>query len=186
MNNLSKTAPGLVMLFLCTVPVPAADRQLLHGHVPKAVSNLKLPPVGRLPATTTLQVAIGLPFRKQGGVSDFLNELYTPGSPNFRRFLTPNQFTEKFGPTEKDYQTLVDFARTNGLTVTCTHPNRKLLDITASVADIERVFHVTMRTYQHPTEARTFFAPDVEPSLDLAVPVLAISGLDSYILPRHL
>ena len=60
-----------------------------------------------------------------------------------------------------------------------------LLDVKASVADIERVFHVTMRVYQHPTEARTFFAPDVEPSLDLSIPVLHISGLDSYIIPHR-
>ena len=41
-----------------------------------------------------------------------------------------------------------------------------------------------MRVYQHPVEARTFFAPDVEPSLDLDTPVLAISGLDNYVRPR--
>ena len=41
-----------------------------------------------------------------------------------------------------------------------------------------------MHVYQHPTEARTFYAPDAEPSLDLAVPVLGISGLDNYALPR--
>jgi hypothetical protein len=38
--------------------------------------------------------------------------------------------------------------------------------------------------YQHPTEARTFFAPEAEPALDLETPVLAISGLDSYTRPR--
>jgi hypothetical protein len=33
-------------------------------------------------------------------------------------------------------------------------------------------------------EARTFFAPDVEPSVDLNTPVLAISGLDNYVKPH--
>jgi subtilase family serine protease len=181
LNNSTNPATGTYDL-----PAQAAERQILHGHVPRAVTDLKLPAIGRLPATTTLQLAIGLPLRNKEGFNNFLKDLYTPGSPNFRKYLTSPQFTEKFGPTEQDYQTLIEFARTNGLTVTCTHPNRKLLDIKASVADIERVFHVTMRLYQHPTEARTFFAPDVEPSLDLTVPVLAISGLDSYIIPHHL
>ncbi len=41
-----------------------------------------------------------------------------------------------------------------------------------------------MLVYQHPTEARTFFAPDVKPSLDLAVPIQGIEGLNNYSLPH--
>jgi len=70
------------------------------------------------------------------------------------------------------------------LTVTSLHSNRTLLDVSGSVADIEQAFQVTLRVYQHPREARTFYAPEAEPSLGLAVPVLHISGLDNYIVPR--
>ena len=71
------------------------------------------------------------------------------------------------------------------LTVTHTHSNRTLVDVSGSVADIEKAFHIHLQTYQAPVkEARTFFAPDVEPSLDLKTPVLAISGLDNYVKPR--
>src|SRR6185312_9491069 len=68
--------------------------------------------------------------------------------------------------------------------ITGLHSNRTLLDVNGSVADVEKTFHLNMRVYQHPKEARTFRAPDVEPSLDLAVPVLSISGLDDFNLPR--
>lgn len=174
-----------VALFaVCMMPARAAQRQILHGHVPRSVNHLKLSAIARLPSDAKLQLAIGLPFND--GLTNFLKDLYTPGNANFRKYLTPAQFTEKFGPSEQDYQALIEFAKTNGFAVTSTHPNRKLLDITASVADIERVFHVTMRLYRHPAEARTFYAPDVEPSLDLTVPVRAISGLDNYVMPHHL
>lgn len=49
------------------------------------------------------------------------------------------------------------------------------------MADIEKAFQVTLGVYQHPREARTFYAPEAEPSLDLAVPVLHISGLDKRV-----
>jgi uncharacterized repeat protein (TIGR03803 family) len=98
--------------------------------------------------------------------------------------LTAAEFAEQFGPTEQDYQAVMRFAEAHGLTVTGTHPNRTLLDVSGAVADIERTLHVRMRVYQHPTEARMFHAPDAEPSLDLAVPVLGISGLDDFILPH--
>ncbi|HEV7925489.1 MAG TPA: hypothetical protein VGR14_09045, partial [Verrucomicrobiae bacterium] len=38
--------------------------------------------------------------------------------------------------------------------------------------------------YQHPTENRSFFAPDREPSVEADLPLLSISGLDNAVLPR--
>ncbi len=165
-----------------TTSVLAAERKTLHGHVPAAVTNS--PAAGRLDSSKQLHLAVGLPLRNQAELDHLLQELYDPASTNYHHYLTPQQFTEKFGPTENDYQKLIDFAKAKNLTVTATHPNRTLLDITGSVADIEQACHVTLRLYQHPVEARTFFAPDVEPSLELDVPVLAISGLNNYKLPH--
>ncbi len=162
--------------------VRAADRQQLHGHVPSVAANLL--PTGRLEASKQLRLALALPLRDQDGLNQLLKELYDPASTNYHQYLTPAQFTERFGPTPEDYQKLIDFARANHLTVTGTHPNRTLLDVKAPVSDIERTFQVTMRLYQHPTEARTFFAPDVEPSVELDIPMLGISGLNNYVVPR--
>src|SRR5208282_4923773 len=45
-------------------------------------------------------------------------------------------------------------------------------------------FQVTLHTYKHPTEARQFYAPEVEPSVEAGLAVLDISGLNNYALPR--
>jgi hypothetical protein len=90
----------------------------------------------------------------------------------------------KFGPTEADYQAIVDFATTNGLQVKTRYGNRALLDVEGSVSDIEKALHISMRTYHHPTEARDFYAPDTEPSLDSGVQVLHVQGLDNFALPH--
>ena len=148
----------------------------LTGHVPAAVSRLQA--TGRLPATTNLNLAIGLPLRNQAALDSLLQQLYDPASPNYRQFLTPDEFTAQFGPTEQDYQKVVDFAQASGLTVTRTHGNRMLVDVSGKVSDIEKAFHVTMRTYQHPAEARQFYAPDVEPTVSTNLPILHVSGRD--------
>jgi subtilase family serine protease len=179
-------AISAVLLGLCALPAGAAERQIVRGHVPRAIADLGLSPLGRLPETEILQLGIGLPLRNPDELDRFLKELYTPGSRQFRKYLTPQQFTERFGPKAEDYRALRDFANANGLTVVHTFASRNLLNIKASVADIERVFHVKMLRYQHPTEAREFCAPDTEPTLDLAVPVLFISGLDNYKMPRRI
>lgn len=171
-----------VLCLLFGTSAQAQERQQLHGHVPAATANLVAN--GRPEPVKRLNLAIGLPLRNQDELSQLLRQLYDPASLNYRKYLTTPQFTEKFGPTEDDYQKVIQFAEANGLKVTARHPNRVVLDVEGTVSDIEKALHVTMRTYQHPTEARTFYAPDSEPSLDLPVPVLHISGLTNYSLPH--
>jgi kumamolisin len=60
------------------------------------------------------------------------------------------------------------------------------LDVKGSVASIEKALHVTMGLYQHPTENRTFYAPDREPALDLPFQLFRIAGLDNYSVPQPL
>ncbi len=173
---------ALVLPFTGSGQAPQDGRKLLHGHVPAAVAHLQ--PVGRLPASTNLQLAIGLPLRDPEGLTNFLRQLYDPASTNYHHYLTSEQFTERFGPSQKDYQTVIAFLEANGFKVIATHPNRLLVDVTGSVAAIERTFRVTLRLYPHPTEQRTFYSPDVEPSVPSGVPILDISGLENFMPPR--
>ena len=163
-------------------PVFGAGLKSLRGHVPKIVG--KLTAIGDLPATNELQLAIGLPLRDEAGLDDLLKEIYDPASPNYHRYLTPEEFTARFGPTAADYAAVQEFARTNGLKITGTHPGRVVLDVRASVKAIERTFHLKLRTYRHPREARDFYAPDTEPAADFPAAVLQVSGLDNYSLPQ--
>ena len=177
-------AGAATVILLLASPVRAADRQALHSHIPQAIADLSLQPIARLPGTNRLQLAIGLPLRNREALETLLEQIYDPTSPQYRHYLTPDEFTEKFGPTRQDYEAVINFAKSRGLTVVGTHPNRMLLDVSGSVANIEKTFHVALHVYRHPTQARTFFAPDVEPSVELTVPLLGISGLNNYTLPH--
>ena len=173
-----------ISILVLTQSALAADAALktLPGHVPEAAR--RLPARGNLPAANRLNLAIGLPLRDAKGLEDFLAQIYDPTSPNYRQYLTPDQFTTRFGPAEADYAAVTAFARRNNLTVTARHANRLLLDVSGSVADIQKAFHITLRVYAHPTEARDFYAPDSEPSVDASLPISDISGLNNYVLPR--
>ncbi|MEY4917795.1 MAG: hypothetical protein RL616_1708, partial [Verrucomicrobiota bacterium] len=163
---------------------PAAQKRLAAGHVPPAVAQGKVAPLNRLSATNELRLALALPLRDAAGLTNFLRDLYDPASPQFRHYLTPAEFTARFGPTPADYTAVLRFAKTNGLTVKATHPNRLLVDVTGKVSDVERAFHLRMNSFKHPKEKRNFFAPDAEPTVDATLPVFHISGLDNYSLPH--
>ena len=163
------------------MPATAAP-QVLNSHVLSITKRLA--PIRRLDGGARLYLSIGLPLRNRQELTNLLQSLYQPGNANFHHYLTPEQFAAQFGPSEADYQKVVAFAKSHGLTVRGIHPNRTLLDVSGSVGDIEKAFHVHMLVYHHPDKARTFFAPDVAPSLDLDTPVLAINGLNNYVRPR--
>jgi hypothetical protein len=170
------------VLFCGIVPVFGAGWKILPGHVPPVVSSLTAK--GLLPATNQLNLAIGLPLRDAPGLDDFLAQLYDPTSPNFRQFLTPEEATARFGPTEQDYEAVKNFARSNGLAVTTTYSNRLVLDVAGPAAAVEKAFHITLRTYRHPTEARDFYAPDTEPAVDAALPVVDVQGVSDFSRPH--
>ncbi len=174
----------IVALFflLHLLPANAASPQQLRDNVPSVVAHLS--PVARLSESKSLDLVITLPLRNQEQLTNLLRQIADPASPHYHHYLTPAEFAEQFGPAENDYQAVLAFARSNGLAITGRHANRTLLDVNGPVNAIEQAFHVHLHTYHHPTEARTFYAPDAEPTANLATPVLSISGLDNFILPR--
>lgn len=159
----------------------AAGRVNLSGHRPAAVENLS--PAGSLPTTNTLPLAIGLPLRNQTDLENTIRDLYNPANPRFRKFLTAEEFTVKYGPTEADYRQVVRFARSHGLTIVGEHRNRVVLDVEGSVSNIQEAFQVTINTYRHPSRSKAFFAPDREPSVPTNVPVADMWGLTDYAPP---
>lgn len=162
-------------------PGVTVGAQELHGHLTPAMR--KAPLVERLPVSTKLHLAIGLPLRKQSQLNATLSDIYNPGSPNFHHYLTAKQFAETYGPSNVDYQAVVDFARAKGLAVNKTFANRVLLEVSGARDIVEKAFYVTMNNYKRP-DGTIFYAPDREPSLDLSVAVLHISGLDNYTVPQ--
>ena len=173
---------AMAMLLLAVPGWSAVERQTLSGHVPTRAKNLA--PLAAVAGTNRLNLSIGLPLRNQTGLHELIQQMYDRKSTNYHHYLKPEQFAAQFGPTAGDYQAVMDFARGHGLAVTGTYSNRMMVNVAGSVADIQTAFHTTLRSYRHPRENRTFYAPDTEPSLDLTVPVLHISGLDNYLVPH--
>lgn len=176
----------LAALSLAFLPGIAAAQEMktLHGHIPAVILQFHLKPIGQLPEDTTLNLAIGLPLRNTEALSNLLEQMYDPASPNYHHYLTPEQFTEQFGPTEEDYQKVIDFAKARGLVIIGQHPNRMLLDVRGNASDVENAFQVTLRTYHNPTENRDFYGPDTDPIVPSTLPVQDILGLDNSRQPH--
>ncbi|MBN8885800.1 MAG: hypothetical protein J0I77_08780 [Rudaea sp.] len=154
-------------------------------HLPAAVANGQAPRMGPLAGSQRFKLGISLPTRNQAELDLLVHDLYDPQSPQFHKYLSPEQFTERFGPTQADYDAVAAWAQANGFSITGTTPNRRLISIEGDADTINRALNVTMTEYQHPSEDRTFFSADREPTTSgLDIPLLQITGLNSFITPH--
>jgi kumamolisin len=160
------------------------SRTLLTRHVRKATLTGEATLISPMDARRLLRLDIVLALRDPDGLKGFLADIYDPASPNYHRYITPAGFAGRFGPSQQDYDAVLAFARTNGFTVVGGSHEGMEVQVEGTVAAIERAFHVKMGVYQHPTEARTFYAPDREPTADLPFALWHITGLDNFSVPR--
>ncbi|HSX04683.1 MAG TPA: protease pro-enzyme activation domain-containing protein [Rhabdochlamydiaceae bacterium] len=152
----------------------------LSGHIPeRAVSKAAF--VNPLDSSATVPVTFVLPLRNQIELEQLIQAIYNPADKdNYGKYLTTEEFVQKFAPTEADYNKVIAYAKSLGLTITNTHPNRLLLNVSGSTKSIETAFNVKLNVYQQANQ-RTFYAPDNDPevSADMAATIAGIVGLDN-------
>lgn len=177
--------PIIVAIMAVAVNLSLAQSVMTH-HVREVVMNGTAPSISRLPATQTLSLDIVLPLSDPAGLETFLTRLYDPSSSTFHHYLTPTEFTAKFGPTQMQYDQVLAFAKASGLTVTGGSRDGMEVQVKGTVLAVEQALHVNMLTYQHPTENRAFYSADREPTTSLPFDLWHISGLENYSLPHPL
>jgi hypothetical protein len=175
----------VVLVLIASIQAQPAHQPLSH-HVPAAVLTGRAKILGALPSTARMNISMVLAVRNQGDLTRLLSRLYDPSSSDYHRFLSVNEFADRFGPTAEDYQKVVDFAGSNRLEVHTAAANRLTISLTGSAAQVEKAFGVKMQRYQHPTESREFYSPDREPTVPAGLSVRHISGLNNYSLPKSM
>lgn len=156
----------------------AADPLIAQTPIPKTQ-----PRIGRSNAQATVPLTVALKPVDDNALNGFLAQLSNPQSPQYRKFLTPRQFTDRFFASA-DRAQVVNFLMGKGLTVTDTGMGT-LVDASGSVADVERAFNVTLSDYRD-TDGRVFRAADRTPALpsSVAAKITDVTGLDNSVQPH--
>lgn len=129
----------------------------------------------------TLDLSLGLRPNDAAGLDTLLQQIYTPGSSQYHHYLTPDEFSQRFAPTEEQVQQVISFLQAQGLTVQNIAANHLLIDATGTVAQVQQAFHVKINTYQYGN--RTFYANAQAPSVPVALQAVisSIGGLDNSV-----
>lgn len=153
-------------------------------HTPPEVVNHSAQMLGPYNTAQKLRFAIGLKPPKLDEEQKFVRALYTRGSPEYRKFLTAEQWNARFSPSAADEQAVVDWATEQGLTISKRYPNRLLVDVEAPVAQIQKAFGVTINRYQLNGDA--IFSNDRDPVIPDSIShvVTGVFGLNNIPVVR--
>ena len=166
-------------------PAGQQGAQQLHGYFAVDPDSTLAPLIGAVPADANVALAIGLAVRDPAGLKTLIQQISDPKSLNFRKHISQSQFYATYSPTNSDYQSLQDWAKNkSGFQITATYPNNLLLGVTGTAAQIEQALYVNL-VYRLRQDGSNFVTADRDPSLDLPVPILHISGFNDFVLPRR-
>ncbi|MGO9260974.1 MAG: protease pro-enzyme activation domain-containing protein [Bryobacteraceae bacterium] len=158
-------------------PVDLNRTTVLRGHVhPQAQARFDRGPVD--PAMPLDRITVLL--RPDPALDGFLEELHTPAAPNYRKFLTPEQFGDRFGASPGDLVKIRSWLESQGLQVTDTARGRHWIAVTGTAAAAGRAFHTEFHHYL--VNGKLHFANATGPSVPAAFAgvVAGIYGLHDF------
>jgi hypothetical protein len=163
----------------------AVAQALRLSQTPAAVLNGQAVRQNHYDPSQMLRLAIVLAAPHPAEEQQFLADVQNRQSPSFHQFLSADEWNRRFSPAQQDEQAVVDWATSQGLTVTQRYPNRLLVDVEAKAGVIETALHVTINQYLvaagDPQEERIAFSNDRDPQLpsNLNEIVASVQGLNS-------
>ncbi|MET8543751.1 protease pro-enzyme activation domain-containing protein [Kitasatospora sp. NPDC004799] len=163
----------------------ATPRVALPNTVNPAVAHSEKK--GDVPAEQQISVSVSLKLRDTDALDRFLTAVTTPGAPEYGRYLTPEQFTARFGPTQAAVDQVRTYLAQQGLTVTDVSANRQVVNAHGTTAQVSQAFGTHESAYVDPQLQRAFFANDAAASIpsDLAAVVQGVSGLDNHAVRKN-
>jgi kumamolisin len=151
-----------------------------HGQAPAAID---LGDSAVVEAGSRITVTVSLKLSNAEQLDPLVQALYTPGSPQYRQFLTPEQFSARFGPSAASIAAVTREFNAAGLSVTRTATAQ--LHVTGTAAQLEREFGVQLHSFEAAATAETpsyqYRKPMNAPRLPAAIAdsVTAVLGLDT-------
>jgi uncharacterized repeat protein (TIGR01451 family) len=168
----------------------AAHKQGLSSHSVAMApqSNLKLlekaTKLGPHAQQSRIKLMLALKLRHEAKLKSFLEQVQNPASPEYHQWLTPAEFTHRYGPTKTDVARVVSFLKARGIKVTDVSSNRTLIHTKATTASYEHAFGLHVNDYAR--HGRRFYSTEDTPKLPrtLAPLVANILGLNNAVRMR--
>ncbi|MEJ0049078.1 MAG: protease pro-enzyme activation domain-containing protein [Rhodospirillales bacterium] len=180
--NIKRRTPLLATCALALASALTAPPALAHAPLGAAAIPVGSVMIGHTDPARTVTVTLHLPSRDPAGLANFIAHITRQGDPLYRHYLTPTQFAARFGGKQADYDAIVAWAKSHGLSVGQQYAARTVLSITGPVRAIESALGTSFSDYRDPTN-RIFYAAsgDVRLPDAIATRISGVVGLSDRI-----
>jgi kumamolisin len=162
----------------------------LEQDVPKPI--LALSPTGAKAATDILHLSISLPYRDAEGMDRFDQSVSDPGSPNYRRFLSPEEIGQRFGFSQAEVKKVTDYLTSQGMKIQLVAKSRLSVIVEATVAQAEKAFQTSISEFVVPDPEKgsgvlrfSYTTPPSVPTT-LSPYIRYIGGLENLTRPKRM
>jgi hypothetical protein len=84
---------------------------------------------------------------QEAALTKHLDEQQDTSSANFHKWLTPEEFGKKFGPSDEDIQTINTWLQSHGLQITQVTKGRTVIEFSGTVAQVQETFHTSIHKF---------------------------------------
>ena len=142
---------------------------------------------GALATSTPMHITVALESQNAAGLAAFAEEVSTPGSPLYRRYITPAEFAKRFGARHDAVQAVESSLRAHGLAPGPVSANSLSIPVTATAGQLSRAFSTSLARVAFASGKTAIVnqdAPAVDPGI--AGDVQAVIGLDTLATAKPL
>jgi len=136
-----------------------------------------------LPANQVLPLSFGLTYNDTAFEKD-ISQIYTPGSPAYRKYLTPEQITQRYAISDQQLQQIQNWLKQAGYTIETVDALRSSIQVHATVGTIQQSLGIQLKSYN--LLGQSFYMQDGTPKMPSTVAQLvqSIIGLDNFAVPQ--
>lgn len=164
-----------------TAPIDNSRLLVLRGNVhPWAQARFDRGPApAGLPLERMMLLLKNTP-EQTVSLQDLLKEQQNPESPNYHKWLTPQEFGRQFGASEADVQKVTAWLKSEGFTIDDVANGRNLIEFSGNAGKLQAAFHTAIHKYA--IGGKQYWANENDPAIPEALaPVVAgIASLNNF------
>ena len=117
---------------------------------------------------------------QEAALRQFMDEQQMKDSPNFQKWLTPQEFAKLYGPGDADIQTVTDWLTRQGFHNVRVGAGRTVIEFSGNVAQVRNAFHTEIHRFNVNGESRQANVSDPQIPAALTPVVAGIVSLHNF------
>jgi hypothetical protein len=119
---------------------------------------------------------------QQAALNELLAEQQDPSSPSYHKWLTPQQYGDRFGLNQSDIDTITSWLQAQGFSMDYIARSRTFVSFSGTADQVQNAFHI--RIHRYLVDGEMHFANSTEASIPASLQSLIVGfrGLDDFYL----